>query len=81
VLTLWGWTPSLRTIVGGRVLPCGCLLGEYETWGAEVVTILDAHDPRCTNQLHRSDAVLERYPVRTLSQAFDQGPDLEPLSR
>jgi hypothetical protein len=45
-LTVLGWTPGLRRIVAGRVLPCGCLVGVYERWTGGCVEILDG---RCEN--------------------------------
>jgi hypothetical protein len=30
--TFFGWSPGLRIGLAGRVLPCGCLVGSYETW-------------------------------------------------
>jgi hypothetical protein len=58
VRTILGWTPGLRTLVGGRVLPCGCLAGTYHTWGSQVVVILDAKDEACDDARHRHNAVL-----------------------
>ena len=39
--------------LGGRLLPCGCLVGTYETYDGEVVTTIDAQGQRCPNPAHR----------------------------
>jgi len=46
-LTVLGWTPGLRRIVAGRVLPCGCLVGVYERWTGGCVEILDGRGENC----------------------------------
>jgi hypothetical protein len=46
-LTVLGWTPGLRRIVAGRVLPCGCLVGIYERWTGGCVEILDGRSDSC----------------------------------
>jgi hypothetical protein len=57
--TTWcGWTPGLKSLVGGRVLPCGCLAGTYDTWMGATVVILDARSARCQRPRHRTHAVL-----------------------
>jgi len=42
----------------GRVLPCGCSVGVYETRSGEVVQILDVRAPACRQGGHSVDAVL-----------------------
>jgi hypothetical protein len=44
--------------VAGGVLPCGCLVGVYETWASGRVTILDEKGPRCLDARHVRNAVL-----------------------
>ena len=39
--------------LSSRVLECGCLVGVYETYDGEVVTILDAKGPECAESAHR----------------------------
>jgi hypothetical protein len=56
--TILGWTPGLRALLEGRVLPCGCLVGLYLTWRGDAVTIVDAHAPRCPHTQHRDDAII-----------------------
>ena len=56
--TFFGWSPGLRITLGGRVLPCRCLVGSYETWRGDVVEILDAHDERCTERGHATDLIV-----------------------
>ena len=58
VPTLLGWTPGLKSLVGGKVLVCGCLVGTYRTWRDETVAIVDARAGGCTHARHRQHAVL-----------------------
>ena len=61
--TIFGWSPGLRLTLGGRVLPCGCLVGSYETSRGDVVEVLDAHDDRCVDRAHATDSIV-RYSAR-----------------
>lgn len=45
-------------IVAGRVLACGCLVGDYVTWRGSQVCILDGLAPSCTNESHQLNGVL-----------------------
>ena len=58
VRSILGWTPGVRTLLGGRVLACGCLAGTYQTWGNQVVVILDARCEGCGHESHRPHVVL-----------------------
>ncbi len=58
MFSLFGWTPSLRRMLRGRVLPCGCSVGVYETRSGEVVHIIDARSPSCGFVAHSVDTVL-----------------------
>jgi hypothetical protein len=60
VPTMLGWTPGVRTLVRGRVLPCGCVAGVYETWNKAIVTILDERHPACETAGHVTHEVLAR---------------------
>ncbi len=65
VRSILGWTPGLRTLLRGSVLPCGCLTGQYETWRGSVVCIVDSADPRCSAPGHDTNAVLwQHVPTR-----------------
>jgi hypothetical protein len=53
-------SPPMRLLRGlsGRVLPCGCLVGVYETYSGGVVATIDARGATCTQPGHRlHDAV------------------------
>jgi hypothetical protein len=56
--TVLGWTPGLHTLLGGRVLSCGCLAGTYHAWNNQVVVILDDRFDGCVNERHKRHAVL-----------------------
>ena len=67
----------LRILRGldSRALPCGCLVGVYETYGSETVAIVDAKGSECTDRAHRVDSPIQfqmaevvsrNYPPRTI---------------
>ena len=62
--SFFGWSPGLRMTLSGRVLPCGCLVGRYETWHGDVVEVLDARDDRCRERAHANDSIV-RYSHRS----------------
>ena len=72
--TFFGWSPGLRMTLGGRVLPCGCLVGSYETWERGIVDVLDAHDDRCTEAAHADNSI-----VRYSHTADSSQPKFQPL--
>jgi len=39
--------------LGGRVLPCGCLVGIYETYEGSVVSTVDAKGSKCADPGHQ----------------------------
>ena len=45
--------------VGSRALPCGCLVGFYETYSNETVAVLDAKGASCSDRTHRVDASVD----------------------
>jgi hypothetical protein len=53
-------------VVNGRTLPCGCLIGIYETYGAEIVAIVDAKGSDCTNVAHQVDSPVDAHPGEAL---------------
>jgi hypothetical protein len=44
--------------LSSRVLPCGCLIGLYETYSGAVVGLVDAVDAACQDPGHRLDATV-----------------------
>jgi len=59
--------------LGGRLLPCGCLLGLYETYDGHTVATIDACDPHCTDATHTLDAVLDaKLAARPTATAADR---------
>lgn len=58
MFSLFGWTPSLRRMLRGKVLPCGCSVGVYETRSGEIVQIVDARAKACEFVTHAVDSVL-----------------------
>jgi hypothetical protein len=49
---------SILRGLGSRVLPCGCLVGLYETYGGAVVGLVDGVDATCQDPHHRLDATV-----------------------
>jgi hypothetical protein len=45
--------------LAGRVLPCGCLVGVYETYSGGVVATIDACGSACTEPEHRLHAPVQ----------------------
>ena len=57
--------------LSGRVLPCGCLVGVYETYSGGVVATIDARGPACGQPDHRLHGAVD------LSQAGLPHPELD----
>jgi hypothetical protein len=50
---------KILRLLSSRPLPCGCLVGMYETYGGPVVSILDARADHCADRTHRPGARVE----------------------
>lgn len=48
VVTIWGWTPGIRMLVGQHHLECGCWAGVYELFCGELLEIIDIAHDGCT---------------------------------
>lgn len=48
--------------LSGKVVSCGCLVGVYETYDGQVVTILDATSASCTIPSHRDGNMIPNEP-------------------
>jgi hypothetical protein len=46
--------------VGSHSLPCGCLIGFYETYNGPVVAIVDARGVSCDQPSHHVDSEIPR---------------------
>jgi hypothetical protein len=57
--------------LSSRFLTCGCLVGVYETYDAEVVNIVDARSSSCTEPQHQQGQTI---PVLPRSEE-DQAPE------
>jgi hypothetical protein len=44
--------------LSSKFLPCGCLVGIYETYDAETVAVLDAPAQSCVHPAHRAGSVV-----------------------
>jgi hypothetical protein len=47
-------------VVRGRVLPCGCVIGAYETYSGGTVEIVDERGALCRDSSHRAGRSLAR---------------------
>lgn len=59
VLTILGWTPGLRRLMGGHVMSCGCLVGSYETCQGDFIEIVDV-PCTCGHKEHSEHVVVSR---------------------
>jgi hypothetical protein len=48
--------PKILRGLGSKGLPCGCLVGVYQTYTNETVAILDAKGSQCSDDSHRLDS-------------------------
>jgi hypothetical protein len=44
--------------VGSRTLPCGCLVGFYETYDIKTIAVVDARATGCSDPSHRVNATI-----------------------
>ena len=58
----WPRKWQLRRCVRGMALPCGCLVGVYETYDGGTVTVVDVPGSSCTAAGHLVNAVLDEDP-------------------
>jgi len=59
VTTVLGWTPGVGSLVSGRTLDCGCLVGVYQMRDGSVLDILDARGPECCLDGHDVNVILD----------------------
>jgi hypothetical protein len=52
--------------VGSCALPCGCLVGFYETYDATTISVVDAKGSACTVRAHQVDATVDAPPARAI---------------
>jgi hypothetical protein len=62
----------LRILRGldSRALPCGCLVGVYETYASETVAIIDATGTTCGDRTHRVDSHVELPQLALASKGY-----------
>ena len=44
--------------VGSTTLPCGCLVGFYETYDGRTIALVDARGSLCRDHAHRVDSAI-----------------------
>jgi len=44
--------------LSSKILPCGCVAGVYETYDGQIVGILDARAPGCSDSGHRDGNII-----------------------
>jgi len=57
--------------LSSRLLSCGCLVGVYQTYGGEIVGILDARGPSCAETTHATGKLV---PLQSSGDAADRSP-------
>lgn len=57
IATIFGWSPGVRALAAGTVLPCGCIVGRYDTWSGRVIEVVDLARDACVHG-HRANLVL-----------------------
>jgi hypothetical protein len=60
--------PRILRGLSSRVLPCGCLLGIYETYEGRVIGLVDARAAACSDSGHNGGNEL---PLRRSDQTSD----------
>jgi len=50
--------PRILRGLSSRVLPCGCLLGIYETYEGSVIGLVDLKSAKCADRAHDGGSVL-----------------------
>jgi hypothetical protein len=55
---------SIRCGVGSRLLPCGCLVGRYETFDGQLLEIIDARGAACALDDHVESSTCRSDPTR-----------------
>jgi hypothetical protein len=45
--------------LGSQALPCGCLVGVYETYATQTVAVIDAKGTGCQDRTHRVNASVD----------------------
>jgi hypothetical protein len=70
----------LRILRGldSRALPCGCLVGVYETYRSQTVALIDAKGTSCNEHSHRVDSPVEFQATEFISR--NQPPSTIPTS-
>ena len=54
--------------LGSRTLPCGCLVGLYETYATQTVAVIDAKGSYCSIKAHHVDADLDPQTVASIER-------------
>ena len=49
--------------LGGKVLPCGCTVGVYETYDTRTVVTIDVKGAACTHPRHRRHQPITEEPA------------------
>ena len=55
--------------VSSRQLPCGCLVGVYETYEGEIVSIVDARRGSCVDPAHEEGKTVPNNPEMARGQS------------
>ena len=50
--------PRILRGLSSKVLPCGCLLGIYETYEGSVIGLVDLKSARCADRTHDGGSII-----------------------
>ena len=63
----------IRRGLSSRHLPCGCVVGIYETYTDETVAIVDVHGSECPDPAHATgNAIPIKVPSQIRSETHDE---------
>jgi hypothetical protein len=54
----WLSRHRVRCALHGDQLACGCIVGIYELYSGDVLSVIDARDPACSNHQHQPHIVI-----------------------
>ncbi len=63
LVTVFGWSPGVRTMLSGSVWTCGCSVGAYEKWDGSVVRVVERSSETCREPRHAPGRILGAEPA------------------
>ncbi len=79
VRTFLGWSPGLRSLIASAQMPCGCLIGSYETWRGDVIDVIDSTGHNCGAADHRKNTLIRHAAYSAVAPSPSD--DFEPAAK